>query len=311
MLSAFAHPENEEEKLRVEREFAPACTPSRLEHLDLFCPICEDELIFVSEGSDGTTAHFRHKVEPDHQRISEGRAHRKAKMKFYEELSSEEDDDGVYTDWTKHVSSVELEKVIRPEVDESFSKQLFGRMYEIADLFFEYKDEKCVVEFQCSSQGWRQFKLRTMYYNLHGYKVLWVLDKNLLSRDKQGRYICSSAFYNLSKMYDGRLYVFDSDRNKLFAGSFEDFDAKTRAQKFSVNWVDNLTDFRFDIGGLGDTFRFADGFSYSDLKNGADFEEWGLSSNEAEQEKDLVCPYCGKEYEFKSYYKKHVQECYE
>ena len=26
---------------------------------------------------------------------------------------------------------------------------------------------------------------------------------------------------------------------------------------------------------------------------------------------DLVCPYCGKEYEMESYYKKHVQECFE
>jgi hypothetical protein len=30
-----------------------------------------------------------------------------------------------------------------------------------------------------------------------------------------------------------------------------------------------------------------------------------------EDEDDLVCPYCGKEYEMESYYRKHVQECFE
>lgn len=214
-----------------------------------------------------------------------------------------------YTDWVRYVSNVQLEKVIRPEIDESGSNSLFERRYEIADLFFEFKDEKCVVEFQCSSQGWRQFKLRTMYYNLHGYKVLWVLDKDLLSQDKKGRYICSSTFYNLSKMYDGRLYLFDSDRDKIFAAKFVDFSAKTRAEKLSVNWVKDITSFSFDIGSLGDTFRFADGLSYSELKNGADFEEWG-SSSETDSENDFVCPFCGKEYEMESYYKKHVQECF-
>jgi hypothetical protein len=34
--------------------------------------------------------------------------------------------------------------------------------------------------------------------------------------------------------------------------------------------------------------------------------------NEDKDDKDdLVCPYCGKEYEMESYYKKHVQECFE
>ena len=96
MLTALAHPENEAEKTRVEREFAPECSKSKLEHLELFCPICEDKLIFVSEGSDGTTAHFRHKAEPDHPQISEGKAHRKAKMKLYNELKPEEGENGVH-----------------------------------------------------------------------------------------------------------------------------------------------------------------------------------------------------------------------
>ncbi|MFB6181003.1 MAG: hypothetical protein ABEJ93_03935 [Candidatus Nanohalobium sp.] len=30
-----------------------------------------------------------------------------------------------------------------------------------------------------------------------------------------------------------------------------------------------------------------------------------------EDENDLVCPYCGKEYEMESYYKKHVKQCFE
>ncbi len=30
-----------------------------------------------------------------------------------------------------------------------------------------------------------------------------------------------------------------------------------------------------------------------------------------DEEEELVCPYCGKEYEMESYYKKHVQECFE
>jgi hypothetical protein len=34
-------------------------------------------------------------------------------------------------------------------------------------------------------------------------------------------------------------------------------------------------------------------------------------SSDDNEEDDLVCPYCGKEYEMESYYKKHVQECFE
>ncbi|WP_414838084.1 DNA primase small subunit domain-containing protein [Candidatus Nanosalina sp. VS9-1] len=34
-------------------------------------------------------------------------------------------------------------------------------------------------------------------------------------------------------------------------------------------------------------------------------------SDDDDDEDDLVCPYCGKEYEMESYYKKHVQECFE
>ena len=34
-------------------------------------------------------------------------------------------------------------------------------------------------------------------------------------------------------------------------------------------------------------------------------------SGDEDDEDDLVCPYCGKEYEMESYYKKHVQECFE
>ena len=34
-------------------------------------------------------------------------------------------------------------------------------------------------------------------------------------------------------------------------------------------------------------------------------------SDDEDEDDDLVCPYCGKEYEMESYYKKHVQECFE
>ena len=35
------------------------------------------------------------------------------------------------------------------------------------------------------------------------------------------------------------------------------------------------------------------------------------TDKEEKEQDDLVCPYCGKEYEMESYYKKHVQECFE
>lgn len=35
------------------------------------------------------------------------------------------------------------------------------------------------------------------------------------------------------------------------------------------------------------------------------------NSGDGDEDEDLVCPYCGKEYEIESYYKKHVQECFE
>lgn len=34
------------------------------------------------------------------------------------------------------------------------------------------------------------------------------------------------------------------------------------------------------------------------------------SDDEDDDKEELVCPYCGKEYEMESYYKKHVQECF-
>jgi uncharacterized C2H2 Zn-finger protein len=35
------------------------------------------------------------------------------------------------------------------------------------------------------------------------------------------------------------------------------------------------------------------------------------SGEEENDEDDLVCPYCGKEYEVEGYYKKHVQKCFD
>lgn len=45
--------------------------------------------------------------------------------------------------------------------------------------------------------------------------------------------------------------------------------------------------------------------SFSELK--------GITENlkDVEEEQDKICPYCGKRYEMESYYKKHVQECFE
>ena len=41
----------------------------------------------------------------------------------------------------------------------------------------------------------------------------------------------------------------------------------------------------------------------------SDNEEFSGSGDTKDDEKDLECPYCGKEYEMESYYRKHVQKC--
>ena len=40
------------------------------------------------------------------------------------------------------------------------------------------------------------------------------------------------------------------------------------------------------------------------------FRKAGNRNQDEDDENDLVCPYCGKEYEFEGYYKKHVQQCF-
>ena len=40
------------------------------------------------------------------------------------------------------------------------------------------------------------------------------------------------------------------------------------------------------------------------------FRKAGNRNQDEDDESDLVCPYCGKEYEVEGYYKKHVQQCF-
>lgn len=40
------------------------------------------------------------------------------------------------------------------------------------------------------------------------------------------------------------------------------------------------------------------------------FRKAGNRNQDEDDENDLVCPYCGKEYEVEGYYKKHVQQCF-
>jgi hypothetical protein len=51
-----------------------------------------------------------------------------------------------------------------------------------------------------------------------------------------------------------------------------------------------------------------------DVKNPVSYafrKSKNFEQDDEEDDNELVCPYCGKEYEMESYYRKHVQECFE
>ena len=251
------------------------------------CTICDEELIYVREGSDGTIPHFRHKTKSGHRNISEGPVHNKAKKEFAEKLRE-----------LKEVKQVELEKIIMPKVSRKASKQLFNREFEIADIYFNYKGEDAVLEVQCSNQSWEDFKLRTLYYNLHGYNVLWILNKDTFIRtDSSNRYISKKSYYNLEDVYKGRVYMFNADSNTVKAVKLDNFVSKTRARTLKTNELEDF-DIFLDNKGVVEIARFTDKYNRLSKSSSFSYEEF-------------ECPYCGKNYDSESYYRKHVRNCFE
>lgn len=245
-------------------------------HNDYYCPICDEQLIYVTEGSDGTVAHFRHKVEADHPSLSESREHVNGKINVKENLENHE-----VSDPRTMISSnnIELEKVIRPNFSIQSSKEFFDREFEVADICV---NDKFVFEIQMSRIGFNEIKKRTEFYNKNGYKVCWILGDKYINKDNNDRYVVSETIYKLFNSFEKNLFFYHSDLDKIFAARFMNFDAKTRCYKLKVIEVSNPrsdTTYGCNFGikefdnPFSDTFGLQN-YSYNTYDEAKDFESF-------------------------------------
>lgn len=185
----------------LKQEAAYETTINNPHQINWICPVCNEEVLYVKEGIDGTISHFRHKSKSKHQRISEGKRHNKAKKLLKEKFEKE-------TRW-KNYDTVKLEEVIEDQ---------------IADIYIESEGKKIAVEIQCSPEGKSRIKRRTEKYNEKGIHVLWILDFDNFMPEKKTRYMEGYLFREsikwLQKQYYGRVYGFTIDREKVLGEVF-------------------------------------------------------------------------------------------
>ena len=164
---------------------------------DWWCPICEGEVIYVREGSDGSCAHFRHRTSPNHESISESKEHREAKQKVADRLQE-----------SNNLREIELEKVFE------------GAEKQIADIYLETIDGKEIaVEIQCSNQSAAEFESRTEAYTQKGVHTLWLLSKDTYCYEKVSQTargpehgVClKDSVRWLQPHYYGRVYLLDTE----------------------------------------------------------------------------------------------------
>lgn len=168
------------------------------------CPLCEEEVVYVQEGADGTTAHFRHKSKTDHPKISEGELHRKAKKEIKRKLERD-----------NQLREIELEKVI----DQEDSR--------VADIYLETREGyKIAVEIQCSSQTQKEFEQRTKDYTDKGIYTLWILNSENYRYEKRSKNssgiekgVCFKKSVKwLQRHYYGRSYFLDPETLEIQPG---------------------------------------------------------------------------------------------
>ena len=188
LLTAINHLPQEKQKksaVQISEDYA--------RNVQWACPLCDEELTYVKEGSDGTIPHFRHESAADHQSLSEGSTHNLAKSVIANKIER----DNKFED-------IELEHV----VDE-------GENLQVADIFVT-REEECpiAIEIQCSSIGPERFEERTKKYNEKGIAVLWILNAaNFLpcKQSQDGEHFANSrkeSILWMQRHYYGRAYVF-------------------------------------------------------------------------------------------------------
>lgn len=174
------------------------------------CPICECEVIYVTESVDGRISHFRHDTEPEHERIAESQRHERAKLDIYRRLENQ------YVD-------VEVEHEVGS-----------GR---IADVFISSRN--IAVEIQCSKQPVGQFKRRTREYSRDGIATLWLVDRETYTPKKTDTetpgVLYSDHVKWLENVYDGNVYFLD-DVGEYYERSIRH--ATRSVQNASGQWYD-------------------------------------------------------------------------
>lgn len=162
---------------------------------DWICPLCDETVLYVKRGADGTIAHFRHEDSADHPSVSEGKIHQQAKKKIAKKIAKD-----------NNIDNIEIEKVIDKD------------RCRVADIFVETcEGQKIAIEIQCSLQPVEQFKSRTADYTDRDIHTLWILNQREYRYTKESSNAHGIergvAFKEgvkwLQKQYYGRTYYFE------------------------------------------------------------------------------------------------------
>ncbi|WP_207587080.1 competence protein CoiA family protein [Halomontanus rarus] len=174
------------------KQIAPNLSPDSARSRTWNCPICNEQLNFVSQSYTGRTAHFRHQSAASHPGVSESERHASAKQFFYRSLRED-----------NACANADLEHIVEKDPDN----------LRVADILLDtYNHGKIVVEIQCSLQSVEEFERRTDFYNKRGYAVLWILDEETYFPKKSTKKVSGTAFKDAVKWvqrhYFGRSYTF-------------------------------------------------------------------------------------------------------
>jgi hypothetical protein len=141
--------------------------------------------------------------------------------------------------------------------------------------------------------------------------------KNILEGLEDGR---KRGLFILINFYLTVGYSMDEIESKIWEWNERNEEALREAYvKSQLNWHRKRDEVvpppNYDSNGYYKDMQVYEGDELEeDVKNPVSYAFRKSKNFESDKEDDgeeLVCPYCGKEYEMESYYRKHVQECFE
>ncbi|WP_051237693.1 competence protein CoiA [Lacticigenium naphthae] len=206
---------------------AQDCIDSNNKTTKYVCPSCKQDLVLKK----GTIkiAHFAHKKKSECISFSEGETeeHLLGKQLLFE--------------------------MLRKNMQEVYLEAYLSDLKQRPDILWKTDEEKIAIEFQCTTLNIRRMKERTSNYKRRGYKVIWILGKNLHIKNKltnlQKTFVGitdSGIFYSLEFDVSNKMFTVIYNLNSINHSRRIDYKIKS----WPIKSKDNIIRFMRNSNGL-------------------------------------------------------------